>query len=144
MKKAFCLAAITAFVMAASCAKSGPAEMKFTETEYDFGQINQGDKVDHTFKFTNSGTQPLVITNAKGSCGCTVPEYPKDSIQPGQSGEIKVIFNSAGKKGKQHKTVTLTTNTEAGAEILNIKGEVLPKAEATTTVTTTTTPAETK
>jgi len=127
MKKSLYLLAITTFMMVSSCQK-GPAEMKFTEKEFDFGQIKAGEKVDHTFKFTNSGANALLISDAKGSCGCTVPEYTKDSIMPGESGQIKVIFNSAGKKGKQEKSVTLTTNTKEGVEILVIKGEVIPQS----------------
>lgn len=101
-------------------------EMTFEETEHDFGNINQGDKVDCVFKFKNTGEADLLIESAVGSCGCTVPEFPKEKIAPGESGEIKVSFNSAGKKGNQHKTVTLTTNTENGTEKLHIKTNINP------------------
>lgn len=101
-------------------------EMTFADTEHDFGAINKGDKVNYIFRFTNTGEADLLIENAHGSCGCTVPEFPKEKIAPGDSGEIKVSFNSAGKSGNQHKTVTLVTNTEKGDEKLHIKASINP------------------
>jgi len=98
--------------------------IKFEQEEHDFGQINQGDNVSHIFKFKNTGEADLIISKAKGSCGCTVPEYPKEPIKPGATGEIKVSFNSAGKKGKQTKSVTLETNTEKGSEHLQIHASI--------------------
>ncbi len=103
--------------------------MTFAETEHDFGTINEGDVVEHKFTFTNTGKAPLVIVNAKGSCGCTVPEWTKEPIAPGDSGEMLVKFNSNGKPNQQTKQVTITTNTEAGKEILKIKALVTPKAK---------------
>ncbi len=101
--------------------KAGKAEMTFEKKEHDFGVIKPDSKVDYTFKFKNTGKEDLVISNAHGSCGCTVPEYPKEAIKPGENGEIKVSFNSAGKSGKQEKSVTLYANTPAGNELLKIK-----------------------
>ncbi len=102
--------------------------MKFDEVEHDFGQINEGDVVEHLFTFTNTGKTPLVITDAKGSCGCTVPTYPKNSpIAPGAKGEIMVKFNSTNKPNQQQKTVTITANTETGKERIKIKASVTPK-----------------
>lgn len=98
--------------------------MEFEKTEHDFGMINQGDKVQYVFKFKNAGEADLIISKAKGSCGCTVPEYPKEPIKPGASGELKVSFNSAGKHGKQTKNVTLTTNTKNGMEKLVIHASI--------------------
>jgi hypothetical protein len=98
--------------------------MTFEKTEHDFGTINQGDKATYAFAFKNTGEADLVIADAKGSCGCTVPAYPKDPVKPGESGEIKVVFNSAGKTGIQHKTVTLTTNTAVGNEKLAITASI--------------------
>ncbi len=106
--------------------------MTFAETEHDFGTINEGDVVEHKFTFTNTGKAPLVIVNAKGSCGCTVPQWTKEPIAPGAAGEMLVKFNSNGKPNQQTKQVTITTNTEAGKEILKIKALVTPKAKATT------------
>ncbi|WP_025743621.1 DUF1573 domain-containing protein [Aquimarina pacifica] len=103
--------------------------MAFAETEHDFGTINEGDVVEHKFEFTNTGKAPLVIVSAKGSCGCTVPEWPKEPIAPGATGEMLVKFNSNGKPNQQTKQVTITANTEAGKEIIKIKASVTPKAK---------------
>ena len=99
----------------------------FAETEFDFGTIDQGTKVEHVFKFTNTGDAPLVIVDAKSSCGCTVPSYPKDPIAPGAEAELLVKFNGSG-KNQVSKTVTITANTAAGKEIIKIKAFVNPKA----------------
>ncbi len=96
----------------------------FDETEHDFGIIDKESKVDYTFDFKNTGEADLIITNAIGSCGCTIPEYPKEAIKPGKFGKIKVSFNAAGKHGQQQKTVTITTNTSQGTESLRIKATV--------------------
>ena len=105
------------------------AKMDFESTEWDFGEIDQGDAVDYAFKFINSGTDPLIITNAKGSCGCTVPEWPREPVAPGATGVINVKYNSKGKKGKQNKRVTLTTNMVPSQKILIVKGQVNIKEE---------------
>jgi len=107
--------------------KEGGPKLNFDKTEHDFGVINEGDVVETVFSFTNSGNSELIITSAKGSCGCTVPEWPKQPIMPGESGEIKVKFNSSNKPNMQKKQVTLLTNTEQGKEILKITAEVTPK-----------------
>ena len=105
--------------------------MNFEETEFDYGVVDQGEKVNHTYKFTNTGNEPLIISNAKGSCGCTVPSWPKEPIPVGGSGEIQVQFDSKGKKGKQSKRVTITANTEPAQSFLTIKGEVkAPEGDA--------------
>lgn len=102
--------------------------MDFKDTVHEFGTIHQGESVTHEFTFTNNGKTPLVISNASGSCGCTVPVYPKDPVAPGKSEVIKVTFNSTGKGGHQEKSVTITTNTVRGFNMLYIKGEVeVPK-----------------
>ena len=100
----------------------------FSEYEWDFGTIDEGDKVEHTFTFTNTGTNPLVLETCKGSCGCTVPTCPKEPIPPGGTGEIGVVFNSKGKKNKQTKRVTITCNTEE-QPILKIHAQVTPEDE---------------
>lgn len=99
--------------------------IEFENDVYDFGSITQGEKVNHTFNFTNTGESDLVIVSAKGSCGCTVPEWPKEPIAPGQMGEIKVVFNSEGKKGKQHKRVSIVANTEPATSAVTLKGDVI-------------------
>lgn len=103
-------------------------EISFSEMEYDFGTIKEGEKVTHVFKFKNSGDKPLTITNAKGSCGCTAPEYPKTAVAPGEEAEIKVEFNSKGKKGAQTKFVTLDANTIPAQTRLTIKADVVATA----------------
>ncbi|MFD1316591.1 DUF1573 domain-containing protein [Namhaeicola litoreus] len=102
--------------------------INFDRSEHDFGTINEGDVVETTFDFKNTGKNELIIYSAKASCGCTVPEYPKQPILPGESGIIKVKFNSAGKPNKQMKEITLTTNTLNGVEKVFIKAQVTPKA----------------
>jgi len=102
-------------------------EFKFEETMYEFGTVNEGDMVNHTFTFTNSGEAPLIIKNAVASCGCTVPNWPKEPIAPGETGEIEVNFNSQGKPNQQTKTITITANTEPTITKLTIKGMVTPK-----------------
>lgn len=101
------------------------AKMNFTKLEHDFGAINGNDVVETVFTFTNTGEADLVISNAKGSCGCTVPEYPKEPIAPGQEADIKVSFSPKGKNGMQNKTVTLTTNTATGMENLTVKANIV-------------------
>lgn len=91
---------------------------------HDFGKIVQGERVAYAFRFTNTGKSDLVISDAKGSCGCTVPEYSKEPVKPGESGKIDVIFDSDGKKGHQDKTVTLMANTNPNTVVLRITGEV--------------------
>jgi hypothetical protein len=109
--------------------KEGGPKIKFDKTEHDFGVINEGDVVETVFTFTNSGKSELIITSAKGSCGCTVPEWPKEPIMPGEDGQIKVKFNSDQKPNLQQKQITLVTNTDEGKEILKIKAQVTPKSK---------------
>ena len=109
--------------------KKGAASISFDKKEYDFGTVNEGDVVETSYLVTNSGKTDLVITNAQASCGCTVPVWPKNPIKPGATGEVKVKFNTSGKPNRQQKTITLTTNTESGREVLTLKGSVTPKAK---------------
>lgn len=110
---------------------SSKPEFKFDADEHNFGNIKQGDAVTYEFKFTNTGNEPLIITNAEGSCGCTVPVYPKNPIMKGQTASIKVTFNSAGKSGMQDKTVTITSNAKQNPMVLHMKGNVeRPEAPA--------------
>lgn len=105
------------------------AKMSFEEVQYDFGRIHQGDVVEHTFKFTNTGKVPLVISDARSTCGCTVPEYPKEPIAPGESGEIFVRFNSKNKFDRQSKPVTITANTYPSETKVYIHGYIIKKEE---------------
>ncbi len=110
---------------------SAPAEgqksaITFEQPEYDFGKVESGKLVKHTFKFTNTGNAPLLLQNVTASCGCTVPnEWPKEPIAPGESGEIAVEFDSKGRIGAQNKTVTVQSNAEQGTTMLVLRGEVL-------------------
>lgn len=105
------------------------ADMKFDKETFDFGTLKQGESVTHEFKFKNNGKEPLIITQAQGSCGCTVPEYPKEPVKQGQTGTIKVTFNSAGKTGAQDKTVTITSNAKNSPVVLHVKGNIEKAAE---------------
>ncbi|MEZ4954576.1 MAG: DUF1573 domain-containing protein [Saprospiraceae bacterium] len=102
----------------------------FAESEFNFGTVKAGEKVQHAYKFKNTGNEPLVISNAKGSCGCTVPSWPKEPIGVGEEGEILVEFDSKGKNGNQTKTVTITANTDPPQTLIQIKGEVLADPNA--------------
>jgi hypothetical protein len=104
------------------------ATISFEETNYDFGNANEGMVIKHSFKFTNNGKVPLVIKSAQGSCGCTVADYPKEPIAPGASASINAEFNSDGRSGKANKTVTIKANTEPAETVLTITGMVKAKA----------------
>jgi len=111
---------------APSPAAAGPV-MTFDKVTHDFGTINEGDRVTTQFSFTNTGISDLIIVDARGSCGCTVPNYPKNTpIAPGQSQTITVSFDSSNKPGVQQKSVTLSANTATGREMLRIKANVTP------------------
>ena len=115
---------------------TGPTtSIAFEHTDFDFGVVDDGEKVKHTYKFKNTGNEPLIISSAKGSCGCTVPKWPTDPIAPGGEGAIEVEFDSKGKPGKQTKRVTVTANTVPAQTFLNITGTVNkdPNAPATPT-----------
>ena len=100
--------------------------MDFADTLHDFGTIHQDEVVNYEFSFTNNGKTPLIINSAIGSCGCTVPSYPHDPVEPGKTGIMKVTFNSAGKSGHQEKTVSIHTNTIRGVQMLFIKSDIAP------------------
>jgi hypothetical protein len=129
IKKISLLFVVAALAMTTSCKKEvkGTTEITFENLEHDFGTITQGDKVTYDFKFKNTGKTDLLIREAKGSCGCTVPEYPKESIAPGAEDIIKVSFNSAGKIGDQIKSVTLFCNIPEGVKVLHIKSNIVAK-----------------
>lgn len=104
----------------------GPVpSFQFEEELHDFGTIKDGDVVEHVFSFVNTGEAPLIISDAKGSCGCTVPDWPREPIPVGGTGELKVKFNSKNKPGIQNKTVTITANTWPTTQRLRIKANVL-------------------
>jgi hypothetical protein len=107
---------------------SGPV-ITFEESTHEFGDINQGDVVEHIFAFENTGNEPLIITNVQTTCGCTAPSWPRDPIAPGQSNEIKVRFNSSGKMGRQNKVITVISNSASSKNQISITTNVLPKKE---------------
>lgn len=91
--------------------QENPPVLEFEEKEFDFGKIARDERVTHEFKFKNTGKSPLIIVDAKSTCGCTVPEIPNEPIQPGESGSITVHFNSALKSGEVTKVITVSANT---------------------------------
>ena len=103
-------------------------KFSFDQEEHNFGQIRDGDIVSHTFRFTNSGEAPLIISKATAACGCTVPQWPKQPIPVGGSGEIQVQFDSSNKPGMQNKVVTITANTESKVKKLLIRAQVNPRS----------------
>ncbi|MDV7188118.1 DUF1573 domain-containing protein [Lutibacter sp. TH_r2] len=106
----------------------GSAKIEFDQTNYDFGTITEGEIIDGVFKLKNTGKADLVIVSARATCGCTVPEWPKEAIKPGESSELKFTFNSRGRSGKQTKSITLKTNTGKVTETLRISGMVEKKS----------------
>lgn len=107
--------------------ENGPS-IKFTESKHDFGDIIQGDVVEHHFEFSNTGNIPLVISNIITTCGCTAPTWPKEPIKPGEGGKIKIVFNSTGKIGRQNKVVTILSNSVKQKEQLFIVANIIPKS----------------
>ncbi len=130
MKKILILVIGLFIVMEVSAQKAkeivdGP-QITFAEASHDFGDITQGTKVEHVFKFENSGTEPLILSNVLTTCGCTASSWPREPIAPGKEGEITVTFNSAGKMGKQNKIITVVSNGVNPQEKVKIVTNVLP------------------
>lgn len=100
--------------------------MDFTDTVHNFGNITEGEIAVYGFEFKNNGKTPLIISTAKGSCGCTVADFPKDPIPPGGTGIINAQFNSGNREGHQEKSVSVTTNTKQSVHMLHIKADVQP------------------
>lgn len=103
------------------------ARIVFEEANYNFGEVTEGQIVEHRFKFKNTGKVPLNILRARSSCGCTVPEWPKELIAPGETGEIKAKFNTEGKPEKQKKLIFVTANTYPNEISVSLEGFVKPK-----------------
>ena len=98
--------------------------MEFERTEFDFGKILQGEVVSYSFRFTNTGNAPLIISGVEKSCGCTASDYPRNPIDPGKSGEIKITYDSKGHHGFQTKVLVVKANTMPAQNVLRIKVEV--------------------
>ena len=120
-----CVAALS--TVSAQTLSSG-AEISWEKNAHDFGEIIEGEKVEYTFKFTNTGTEPLVITNVQVTCGCTTPKgWPRDPIASGKKAELIVQFNSTGKMGRQNKVVTVISNAAGGNSQITFAATVLEK-----------------
>ena len=109
---------------------SDPTTVEIIDSVYDFGTINEGDIIEFSFRFKNTGNKPLEIADAKASCGCTVPEKPTAPIKPGEMGFIKVKFNSDRKPGEAYKSITVTSNAMPEFPELYLKGTVIGKKES--------------
>lgn len=94
------------------------------EAVFSFGEIQEGKEVKHTYTFTNTGKSPLIISDVKASCGCTTPEFTKAPVKPGEKGNITVVFNSAGQRGKQQKIISVMSNANPKVSMVQLKGEV--------------------
>ncbi|NJB85486.1 hypothetical protein GGR26_001231 [Lewinella marina] len=101
------------------------AKLTFEEPEYHFGEVKEGTTVRRSFRFTNTGRAPLLITDARSTCGCTVPSYPRQPIAPGEGGVVEVVFNTAHKYGRQRKPVTLTANTYPSLTTIYVDGTII-------------------
>lgn len=101
-----------------------PTKVEFGQLSHDFGNIDQNSENQYTFTFTNTGDKPLIIETATGSCGCTVPQFPREPIAPGASSEIKVVYKPGKQKGLQNKTITVIANTEPKSTRLNVTANV--------------------
>lgn len=99
-------------------------QFEFNTTEWNFGTITEGMRPTFVFKYKNVGNSDLIISGCEASCGCTTPEWTKEPVPPGGTGEIHVAFNSSGKHGSQHKTVTVTANTNPPRTELKVTGEI--------------------
>ena len=102
------------------------AQIAFEKTSFNFGDLNQGEKAEHVFEFTNVGNSPLILNNVLSTCGCTVPEWPRDPILTDSLGVIKVLFDSSSKIGRQNKVITIRSNSREGDFRLRISAMILP------------------
>ena len=139
MKSILCFLAAMLLIGASACGPKGKSKASEIETtlakttlmfiaaEHDFGQVNEGEKVAHVYEVLNTGDVDLLLQDVSPSCGCTTPKYDKKPIRPGEKGSIKIVFNTKGRPGKQHKTVTVVTNTEPPNTVLTFTCDVIAK-----------------
>jgi Protein of unknown function (DUF1573) len=106
---------------------NNPTTVQLIDSAFDFGIITEGEKVEYSYRFKNTGTTPLMVMSATASCGCTVPEKPEKPVMPGETSYIKVVFNSQGKVGQNHKDITVIANTTPAFPPLKLTGEVKAK-----------------
>lgn len=123
MRKLFLLHLLLFTLMGFGFAQTG-AEISFDEEKHSFGELDEGPKVSHEFTFKNTGTEPLILTNVKASCGCTIPSWPKDPILPGEQGVILVTYNTARRVGGFNKSITVTSNATEPTKVIYISGTV--------------------
>ncbi|GAB3986938.1 hypothetical protein GCM10028807_05420 [Spirosoma daeguense] len=129
MKKFFSLFVALFVFVAVGYAQKGV--MKFAKETHDFGKVEQGKPVTHVFEFKNTGTDPIVISDAQASCGCTKPSWTREPVLPGKTGTVSATYNAAA-AGPFNKSVTVTSNGESGQIVLYLKGEVVTQKEAET------------
>jgi hypothetical protein len=130
MKKIMILCAvILGFAFTASAQDNEKAEFKFNEEKHDFGKIPQGTPVTTVFEFTNIGKEPLILSDVKPTCGCTIADYTKTPVKSGEKGIIKITYNAAA-ASPFNKTIVVTSNAKTPTKYLNIVGEVIAKAPA--------------
>jgi Protein of unknown function (DUF1573) len=98
--------------------------VQMIDSVYNFGTVNDGEKVEYSYRFRNTGKKALIVSSAVASCGCTVPEKPEEPIKPGETGFLKVVFNSKGRVGPVHKEITVTSNAYPKFPVLQLTGEV--------------------
>lgn len=127
MKKFFSLFVAMFVFVAVSYAQKGT--VKFTKETHDFGKVEQGKPVTYVFTFKNTGTDPVIISDAQASCGCTKPSWTKEPVMPGKTGSVSATYNAAA-MGGFNKSVTVTSNAETPTVVLYLKGEVVSKEEA--------------
>ena len=105
---------------------SDTTTVQMIDSVYDFKKVTDGENVVFSYRFRNTGKNPLIISSATASCGCTVPEKPEEPIKPGETGFLKVVFNSKGRAGQVHKEVTVVSNAYPRFPVLELTGEVVP------------------
>jgi len=108
------------------------ARIEFEEEVYDFGTVSDGDEVIHVYRFSNIGKVPLVVSDARATCGCTVPEWPEGPVAPGEASEIRVRFNTLNRTGTQRKPITITANTYPRTTKIWLQGVVESREESST------------
>jgi hypothetical protein len=130
MKKLLLVCAVVlGFAFTASAQDNEKAEFKFNEEKHDFGKIPQGTPVTTIFEFTNIGQEPLILTDVKPSCGCTIAEFTKTPVKRGDKGEIKITYNAAV-VAPFNKPIIITSNAKTPQKYINIIGEVVAAAAA--------------
>ena len=114
-------------------APSGPTTaMAFDESVFNFGSVTEGEIITHTYSFKNTGSEPLIVSDARGTCGCTVPSKPTAPIAPGETGEITVRFDTRNKVGERQQKVTITANTDPAQTVISLDGTVVSDPNAST------------